>query len=319
MSLEVPISLAEIFAARARLPGLAARTPLMRLDHDGEAEIWLKLESLQPIGSFKIRGAGNAIRSADRAALRRGVVVPSAGNMAQGVGYCAQRMGFDWAAVVPEHAPEAKLNAIRRMKGEVFAVPFEEWWQVLLERSFQGRDGLFVHPCSDRAVIAGNATIGLEILDDLPDVETILVPWGGGGLSCGIASAVKPLAPGVRVLACEVETAAPLTASLAAGKPTKVEYTPSFVDGIGAGGLLEEMWPLARDLLDGSIVVSLERVADAVRTLVTRARVVAEGAGATSVAAALEGQAGRGKIACVVSGGNLDPAVLAAILEHRLP
>lgn len=317
MAQTTPIPLEEIHLARDRLSDLAVRTPLLRLDHDGETEIYIKLENLQPIGSFKIRGAGNAIRSADPASLRHGILVPSAGNMAQGVGYCATRMNLEWTAVVPDHAPEAKLEAIRRLRGEVVSVSFERWWQVVVERRFENRTGLFVHPFHDPAVMAGNGTIGLEILEDLPDVDTILVPWGGGGLSCGIASAIQQLKPSVRVLACEVETAAPLSASLAAGEPVRVDYTPSFVDGIGAAELLPEMWPQAQALLAGALVVSLEEVAEAVRILVRRARSVAEGAGAAPVAAALSGSAGSGKIACVVSGGNLDPAVLAAILEHR--
>lgn len=286
----------------------------MRLAVDAPGEIWLKLECLQPIGSFKLRGAGNAMASAAPDTLSRGVYTASAGNMAQGVAWNARRLGIPCTVVVPDHAPKTKLDAVQRLGGRVVKVPVDRWWQVLAEHHYPGIEGLFIHPVADRTVIAGNGTIGLEILEDLPDVDTVLVPWGGGGLSCGIASALRALRPAVKTYACEVATAAPLAASLAAGKPVAVEYTPSFVDGIGAKGLLPEMWPLATSLLSGSLVVSLAEVTAAVRLLVERARVVAEGAGAVPVAAALSGRVGPGKVVCVVSGGNIDADRLAAIL-----
>jgi threonine dehydratase len=314
------ISLAEIRAARTRIAGSALRTPLVRLNvDDAPADIHLKLENLQPIGSFKLRGACNAMTQAGPAALARGVYTASAGNMAQGVAWTARRMGIPCSVVVPDHAPRTKLDAIERLGGKTIPVPFERWWQVLVDRSYPGLEGLFVHPVSDPAVIAGNGTIGLEILEDLPDVDAIVVPYGGGGLSAGIASAVKALKPSVRVLAGEVETAAPLSASLRAGSPQDVAYAASFVDGIGGRGLLVEMWPLVSKLLDGSIVMSLAEVAAAVRILATRNRVIAEGAGATSVAAGLSGRAGSGKIVCVVSGGNIDAAKLCKILAGDVP
>lgn len=292
----------------------------MRLNSDGApGEIWLKLENLQPIGSFKIRGAGNAMLRAPAEALARGVYTASAGNMAQGVAWNARRLGIPCTVVVPETAPQTKLAAIERMGGRIVRVPFDRWWRVLQEHHYPGIEGLFVHPVSDPAVIAGNATIGLEILEDLPDADTVLVPYGGGGLSCGIASALEALSPRACVFACEVETAAPFSASLRAGSPQEIPYRPSFVDGIGAKGVLEEMWPLARRLLAGSLVTKLEEVAAAVRLLAERHRVIAEGAGATPVAAALTGKAGSGKIVCVVSGGNIDGGKLAAILSGGLP
>ena len=291
----------------------------MRLDVDAPCEIFLKLECLQPIGSFKLRGAGNAMALAPRESLARGVYTASAGNMAQGVAWNARRLGIPCTVVVPDHAPEAKLSAVERLGGKIVKVPMERWWQVLVEHHYPGLEGLFVHPVSDPAVIAGNGTIGLEILEDLPGVDAVLVPWGGGGLSCGIASALRALAPAAKVFGCEAQTAAPLGASLAAGRPVAVDYTASFVDGIGARGLLPEMWPLAKALIAGSLVSSLDEIAAALRLLVARAHVVAEGAGATSVAAALSGRAGGGKIVCVVSGGNIDAAVLAAILRGETP
>src|SRR5438105_8097437 len=253
-SLEAP-TLAEVRAARERLAGLIVRTPLLPLfTEDARAEIYLKLENLQPIGSFKLRGAGNAMAVAGPERLRDGVYTASAGNMAQGVAWCARRLGVAATAIVPEHAPEAKLSALARLGARVEKVPYDTWWQTLVDHGQRGRRGLFVHPVSDRAVMAGNGTIGLEILEDLPEVDTILVPYGGGGLSSGIASAARALAPRVRVFACEVETSAAFAAALAAGKPARIEYQPSFVDGIGSPFVLDEMWPLVSTLLAGSIV-----------------------------------------------------------------
>ena len=296
------------------------RTPLVRLNAaEASPEIWLKLENLQPIGSFKLRGAGNAIALLPRESLANGVYTASAGNMAQGVAWSARRLGVPCTVIVPEHAPQTKLDAIERLGASIVRLPFDDWWNVLVNHGHQDIGGTFIHPVSDPAVIAGNGTIGLEILEDLPDVATVLVPYGGGGLSCGIASALRALAPGVKVVACEIETAAPLAASLAAGTPCQIAYTPSFVDGIGAKGVLEEMWPLASRLLDGSCVVSLAETAAAVKLLVERNRVVAEGAGATPVAAALRGKASGAKVVCVVSGGNIDAKKLAIILGGGIP
>jgi threonine dehydratase len=314
------IPLAEIADARDRIADVALRTPLIRLQApEAPAEVWLKLECLQPIGSFKIRGAANAIRSAPTEQTRRGVLTTSAGNMAQGVAWMARERGVPATIVVPEHAPQAKLDAIARLGGTVIRVPFERWWQAMEEGAYPGVDGLFVHPVMDDAVMAGNGTIGLELVEQLEDFDTVLVPWGGGGLTTGIASALHELSPGTRVLACEPETGAPLSASIAAGHPMEVGYTPSFVDGAGSKGLLAPMWERARPLIAGAITLSLDETAAAVRLLAERARVVAEGAGALAVAAAMSGRAGTGRIVCVVSGGNIDASRLAAILEGRTP
>ena len=309
------IPLRAIQAAHTRIANSITRTPLPRLPlDDAPAEIVLKLENLQPIGSFKLRGAGNAMALAGRAALEQGVFTASAGNMAQGVAWNARRMGIPCSVVVPDHAPATKLAAIERLGGRIIKLPFARWWDVIVSGEFAGLDGLFIHPVTNLDVMAGNGTIGLEILEDLPDVDTVLIPYGGGGLSCGIASALRALKPDARVYAVEVETAAPLAASLRAGMPVDVEYVPSFVDGIGGKSVLPAMWAHARDLLDGSLVVSLDEVRAAIRLLAERGRVIAEGAGAAPVAAALAGKAGGGKIACVVSGGNIDRSVLADIL-----
>jgi threonine dehydratase len=295
------------------------RTPLVRLEVDGPSRIFLKLENLQPIGSFKIRGSGNALALAEEKALARGVWTASAGNMAQGVAWNARRLGVPCTVVVPETAPRAKLDALERLGARIVPIPFERWWQVLVDHAYPGLEGVFVHPVSDPKVIAGNGTIGLEIFEDLPEADAVLVPYGGGGLSSGIASALKALSPRARVFGCEVETAAPLAASLAAGRPSAVAYTPSFVDGIGGRGLLPDMWPLVKSVLAGALVVSLDETAAAIRLLASRARVVAEGAGAASVAAALSPHAPSGTIVCVVSGGNIDASVLAAILAGARP
>jgi threonine dehydratase len=314
------IHLEAIRAARGRIAGAVIRTPLIRLNlDDAPAEIYLKLENLQPIGSFKLRGAGNAISSASTKQLADGVWTASAGNMAQGVAWHARQKGLRCTAVVPDHAPDAKLAAITRLGGQIVKVPFDTWWQIIVTHAFEGMNGFFVHPVSDPAVMAGNGTIGLEILEDLPEVDAVVIPFGGGGLSAGIASAVRAIKPDTKLYACEVETAAPLAPSMAAGAPQTVSYTATFVDGIGSGGLLPDMWPLVSRLLDGSLVVALAEIAGAVKLLVERNRVVAEGAGATSVAAALSGQAGAGKVVCVVSGGNIDSFKLAKILRGDLP
>jgi threonine dehydratase len=313
-------TLNEIRDAQQRLKDIAVRTPLVRLDAgDSAAEVWLKLENLQPIGSFKIRGGGYAMLSTPRAELDRGVYTASAGNMAQGVAYLARKFGVPCSVIVPDHAPQTKLAAIERLGGRIVKVPFDRWWQTMLEHEYPGMSGRFIHPVADRRVMAGNGTVALEILEDLPDVDTILVPYGGGGLSSGIASVVRALRPGTKVYACEVDTAAPLRASLAVGRAASCDYTPSFVDGIGGKSVLAEMWPLVSTLLDGGLTVSLVEIADAMRRLVERNRIVAEGAGAASVAAALKGVPDARKIVCVVSGGNIDPAKLARILVGEMP
>jgi threonine dehydratase len=320
MAPQEPIPLEEIQAARARIAGAVLRTPLVRLNvDDAPAEIYLKLENLQPIGSFKLRGASNAMLLAGPERLARGVWTASAGNMAQGVAWQARRMGLSCTVVGPDHAPEAKLAAITRLGARFVAVPFADWFAILSTHTYPGMDGFFVHPVSDPTVIAGNGTIGLEILEDLPDVDAVVIPYGGGGLSSGIAAALRALKPDTRIYACEVETAAPLAPALAAGAPQQVPYTATFVDGIGGPSVLPDMWPLVSRQLDGSLVVPLADVAAAVRLLAERNRVVAEGAGATPVAAALAGKAGAGKVVCVVSGGNLDSAKLAKILQGEIP
>jgi threonine dehydratase len=318
MDLHSPIPLAEIRDARERLAGAALRTPLLRWnDAASNAGLYLKPECLQPIGAFKLRGAGNAMLTAPTGALRDGVWTASAGNMAQGVAWFARRLGIPCSTVVPDNAPEAKLAPLRRLGANIVAVPYSDWWNVLMTHRYEGCPGMFIHPVCNPYVMAGNGTIGLEILEDLPEVDTILVPIGGGGLSCGIASAAKAIRPAVKVIVCEPNTAAPWTAAFKEGRPVEIPFTPSFVDGAGGRCVLPEMWPLGRQVLDGAIAVPLEGTADAIRLLMERHHIVAEGAGALPVAAALA-HPRPGKTVCVVSGGNIDPAKLAAILHRKL-
>ena len=306
------IPLEEIRRARERLGDSVVRTPLVQLDE----RVWLKLENLQPIGSFKLRGALSAIRAASADELAAGVVTASAGNMAQGVAWAAREAGVRARIVAPESAPRAKLDAVERLGGEVIPVSHEAWWQAMVDRRYEGVDGLFVHPVEDEAVMAGNGTIGLELCEELAAFDTVIVPWGGGGLTTGVASAVKALRPGVRVVTAEPETAAPLAAALAAGEPVAIDYVPSFVDGAGGRALLPTMWDRARALVDEAVAVPLADVEEAIRTLAARARVVAEGAGALALAAARDRE---GTTVCIVSGGNVDASVLAAILAGRTP
>ncbi len=315
-----PVSLEAIRSARDRIADLAMSTPLVRLNvANAPAEIYLKLENLQPVGCFKIRGAANAMRSAERNKLADGVYTASAGNMAQGLAYVARRMGVQCSVVVPDHAPRTKLDAIELYGASIVKVPFDEWWQVIVTHHFDGLPGRMIHPVSDPAVIAGNGTIGLEIVEDFPDVDAVVVPYGGGGLSSGIAAAVRALRPNTKVFGAEVETAAPLAASFAADKPRQIDYKPSFVDGIGGKSVLPEMWPMVRSLLDDSLVVTLAQTAEAIRMMAIHNHVVAEGAAGASVAAAMSGQAGNGTVVCIVSGGNIDPAALRTILSGQVP
>ena len=343
MSAKPPLrlpTLGEIEAARQRLAGLAVRTPLIRLPQYGESEvrarrsertppshesritgyeIFLKLENLQPIGSFKLRGAGNAMRSMDAAALRDGVCTASAGNMAQGVAWCAREMDVPCRVIVPDRAPAAKTDAVIALGAEVIRVPFADWWAVMETHDTRGVPGAFIHPVENPDVMAGNGTIALEIVEDLPGLDTVVVPFGGGGLISGIGAGIRALKPSCTVLAAEVETAAPLRASLDAGEPRTITRTPSFIDGIGGSAVLPAMWPLVRHVVQDSVVLALDDVADAIRVLVRQVRIVSEGAGAAALAAARSGRAGAGRIVCIVSGGNIDPAVLATILQGSLP
>jgi len=326
-----------------------------RIPDAPHVRVWLKLENLQPIASFKLRAATAAIAAAraDPASCallaKHGVVTASAGNMAQGVAYIAaqQTPPVPCTVFVPDHAPQMKLDAIRRMGGTVVPITFDEWWQIIITHKAP-HEGLFVHPVCSPHVLAGNGSIGCEVWEDLPAVDAVITPYGGGALSCGIANSLRELhredtaatvtadegkgqarAP-VQIYACEVETAAPLSAALAAGQPTVVEYTASWVDGCGSKCVLESMWPLAQDLVAGSLVVTLDDAARAVKLLVERNKIIAEGAGGAAVAAAIKharrlaaacGKKGQEEgsapvnVVAVISGGGIDNDVLIKCLK----
>src|SRR5580704_4368724 len=302
----MPITLAAVEEARRAISGIAMRTPLVACNADAPASTYLKLENLQPIGSFKLRGAANVVARTPRERLERGLLTASAGNMAQGVAFCARREGVPATIVAPDTAPQTKIRAVTRMGGRVIQVPFAEWWRTFETRSYPGVDATFIHAFDDLDVMAGNGTIALELLEDLPSLDAVVIPWGGGGLSCGIAAVLRARAPRVRIYAAEIETAAPLAPSLAAGEPRPVEYQPSFVDGIGSKMVFPGMFESARKLLDGSFVVTLTEAADAMKVVAERNRIIIEGAAACAVAAGLLGRAGSGKVVAIVSGGNID-------------
>src|SRR5450755_2951934 len=291
--------------ARKHVYEAAIRTPLVRLNYAGPAEIYLKLECLQPIGSFKIRGAHNAVRLLSEEQRRHGVWTISAGNAAQGVALAARKAGVPCKVLVIDTAPAAKLDAARRLGAELVMASFDQCWAAMAERRHPAMDGAFVHPFEDDAFIAGNASCGLEILEDLPDVDAVVAAFGGGGLSCGIAAAMKERGKNVKVFAAEPETAAPLARSLAAGSAQNFpEWKSSWVDGCGGKSVFPRMWALAHHLLAGSIVSTLEEIRQAMKLVAERNHVIAEGAGACAVAAGLSGKCGTGKIVCVVSGGK---------------
>jgi threonine dehydratase len=312
---------AEVEAARANIAGYARRTPLWRLEAETPpgVNIWLKLETLQPLGSFKLRAAVNALKSRDPASLQGGVLGASAGNFGLGLALAARRLGVPVTIVAPETAAETKAAALRALGATVIRVPFDDWWQVLTTRRFEGAEGVFFHPVAEPEVVAGNATIGAEIVEDLPRFDAVVVPFGGGGLISGVGSVVRRLVPGARMIAVESPSSQPAAAALAAGEPVTVTHTPSFVDGIGSTTVLAEMWPLVRQTVDAAVMASFDEIAAAIRLLAQRHHVIAEGAGAAPIAAALAGRAGQGDIVCVVSGGNIDAAKLAAILGGQTP
>jgi len=305
------IPLDEIRRARERIGDDVLRTPLVPFGTDGR--IWLKLECLQPIGCFKLRGALSAVRAASRAEIEAGIVTASAGNMGQGVAWAAREVGVAARVIVPAEAPRAKLDRIEALGAELVPVSHEEWWQAMVDRGRDGVEGFFVHPVADEAVMAGNGTIGLELAEDAADFDTVVIPWGGGGLTTGIASAVKALRPDVRVVTAEPETGAPLAAAFVAGEPREIEFEPSWVDGAGGRALLPGMWERAQELVDEAVAVPLAEVEEALRLLASRAHIVAEGAGALALATALRRD---DRCVCIVSGGNIDLPVYAGIVSR---
>jgi threonine dehydratase len=313
-------SAAQVAAARDNIRPFALRTPLLRLNVDlPGTNIFLKLENLQPWGSFKIRAAVNVLKTMDAARLQRGVLTASAGNFGQGLAFAARAMGVPATVVVPSGAAETKVKALAELGAKVIRRPFEEWWAVLTSRACSGEEGVFVHPVAEPGVLAGNATIAAEILEELPGCDAMVVPFGGGGLICGIGSVMRRLRPTVRMIVAESEAAQPAAAALRHGGPVKVAHRQSFVDGMGSTTVLTEMWPLLRAVADQSECASFEQITAAIRLLAGRHHVIAEAAGAVSVAAALGASSTTGNVVCIVSGGNIDGEKLGAILTGQSP
>ena len=302
-----PISLDDVHRARGRIAGTVLRTPLVKLDHGGPREIYLKLENLQPTNAYKIRGGANAVASLSDEQRARGVWTISAGNAGQGVAYAAREFGVPCSVVAIETAPQTKLDRMRALGANIVPVSYEEAWVAAESHSFKGMDGTFVHPFDNHDFIAGHGTMGLEIVEDLPDVRTLIAAIGGGGLITGVGSAVKALKPDARVIGAEPETAAPYAYSLAHGGPQRLpNWQASFVDGAGGKSVTERMWQRMQAVVDGAVTVSLDQVREAMRLMAEKARVVSEGAGALALAAALSDESLEAPIVCVVSGGNID-------------
>ena len=303
-----PITLDEVRAARERIAGTIVRTPLIRLElGPGDPDIRLKLENLQPINAYKLRGAANAVARLPDAARRRGVWTISAGNAGQGVAYAARKAGVPCTVVYIETAPASKIERMRALGAKLVPVSYQRAWQALEDRSYPGVEGTFIHPFDDHDFIVGHATMGLEILEDAPETTAVIGSIGGGGLITGVGSAVKALKPGIKVWGAEPETAAPAALSFAKGSPQVFpDWKASFVDGAGGQSVFPRMWQRMAPVVDGFIVVTLEETRHAMRLMAEKARVIAEGAGALPLAAALTGKAGRGPIVAIVSGGNID-------------
>jgi threonine dehydratase len=312
-----PLSLSEIREARERIVGTILRTPLVRLELGPRGpDIRLKLENLQPINAYKLRGAANAVAMLSETERKRGVWTISAGNAGQGVAYAAAKAGVPCVVVVIETAPASKIERMKALGARLMPVPYGVAWQALDERSYPGVEGTFVHPFDDHNFIAGHATMGLEILEDAPDAQTIIAGIGGGGLVVGVASAVKALKPEIKVFGAEPETAAPAALSFAMGSPQVFkEWKSSFVDGAGGQSLFPRMWQRMQGVVDGSFVVSLEETKRAMRLMAEKARIISEGAGALPLAAALSGKAGDGPIVAIVSGGNIDLKKFCELIE----
>jgi threonine dehydratase len=314
------VGMAQIDAARARVETISLLTPLVGCDAAPAGKtIRLKLENLQPIGSFKIRPIANAVLCKRRADLAAGIYTTSSGNSALGVAWMARRLGIAATAVVPANAPQAKLEKLRRLGTRIEMRANDVWWRAIEAGVLEDVDGIYIDAVRDPASLAGDATIGAEILAQWPEVEAILVPFGGGGLACGIACAVRAIKPRVKIIACELSSAHPLKSAFAAGAPTPTAHEAGFVSGIGFGTVLPEMWPLLKSLIDDVVTVSLAQVADAIKLLAENNHIVAEGAGAVSVAAALAAEYSQTKVCAVISGGNIDSDTFASILRGQAP
>jgi len=311
-----PIATEDIDHARTRIAGTVLRTPLMKLDLGSDGpDIHLKLENLQPTNAYKIRGAANAVARLSEAERARGVWTISAGNAGQGVAYAARQFGIPCSVVAIETAPQTKLDRMRALGAAIVPVSYDDAWKAAETHAFEGVDGTFIHPFDNHDFIAGHATMGIEILEDLPDVRTVVAAIGGGGLITGVGSAIKAHRPEIKVLGAEPETAAPYALSLREGGPRKFpDWQASFVDGAGGKSVTERMWQRMRPVTDGAITVTLDQTRDAMRLIAEKTRTISEGAGALALAAALTGQAGDGPIVCIVSGGNIDLAKFSELV-----
>jgi threonine dehydratase len=313
-------SLGEIEAARARIGAYLPRTPLVPLALDlPDRRIFLKLETVSPIGAFKLRPALNALLSRDRQTLANGVATASSGNMAYGMAWAAKALGVPMAAYMYSGAPRTKIDGVRRLGGDVRFISMETWWRYIIDAERPDLAELMINPVTDQAVLDGNGSIGMEIVEDLPDVDVVLTPYGGGSMTTGVASAVKALKPTAKILAVEDENAAPVTAALNAGRIVEIETKPSFIKSIGGPSLLPQIWPVVSELIDGAVTVSLDQVTESMRLLFAKAKVVAEGAGAASLAAALSSDRARGNVVCIVSGGNIDAEAYRTVLAGGIP
>ena len=296
------------------------RTPLVHLDLGlPDRRIFLKLETLSPIGAFKLRPALNALLSRDIVTLRNGVATASSGNMAYGVAWAANRLGVPMAAYMYSGAPQTKIDGVRKLGGEVRFISLETWWRYIVGAERPDLKELLINPVTDQAVLTGNGTIGLEIVEDLPEVDVVVTPFGGGSLTTGVASAVKASRPQAKVIAAEDENAAPVTAALAAGRIVEIDTRPSFVKSIGGPSLVPQLWPVVSQLIDGAVAVSLNQITDAMRLLFSKGKVVAEGAGAASLAVALASDQIKGNVVCVISGGNIDAMAYSQALAGAIP
>ena len=311
-----PVTLADIEAARARIAGTVLRTPLVRLDLGGDGpDIRLKLENLQPTNAYKIRGAANAVANLSEEDRSRGVWTVSAGNAGQGVAFAARAAGVPCTVVAIETAPQTKLDRMAALGARIVPVSYDDAWQAVTDHAFAGMDGTFIHPFDNHDFVAGHATMGFEILEDAPDVGTVIAPIGGGGLISGVGSGIKVKRPDVKVIGAEPDTAAPFALSLREGRPRRfTDWQASFVDGAGGKSITERMWERMIPVTDGTITVTLDQTRDAMRLIAEKSRTIAEGAGALSVAAAVTGEAGEGPIVCVISGGNIDLSKFAELV-----
>jgi threonine dehydratase len=314
------VSLDEVQAARDRIACDVPRSPLIRLNMDSQpAEIYLKLENLMPLGSFKIRGAVNVLKKADKEQVSKGISSASSGNWALALAWVARQMGISCSVIVQDTTSETKLSPLKELGATFMKLPFDDWFEMLSTSKYEELEGFFIHPVFNKDIWAGHGTIAVEILEDLPDVDAVVLPYGGGGLCCGISSVFRALKPDTKFFIGEVDNAAPVTEALAAGEPKTITRKPMPFHCVGATRVLTPMWPLVSQSLNGSVVVPVEEVAEAIRLLARQNHVIAEGSGALPVAGALTGKAGSGKVVCVVTGGNIGFDILMKILNREIP